>query len=111
MLKTIILRRRRELGIQKALGFTTLQLMNQLALYFIPVIVVGIAAGGVIGALGFNSMFVALTKSMGIMTASMPAPLGLTVAVCSILVLLSYVFAMLIAMRIRRISAYALVTE
>ena len=111
ILKTLILRRRRELGIQKALGFTTLQLMNQLALYFIPVITLGIAAGGVIGALGFNSMFVALTRGMGIMTASMPAPIGMTVVLCALLVVLSYAFAMLIAARIRRISAYALVTE
>ena len=111
ILKTVILRRRRELGIQKALGFTTLQLMNQLALYFIPVIALGIAAGGVLGALGFNSMFVALTSNMGIMKASMPAPIELTVAVCVLLVVLSYAFAMLIAARIRRISAYALVTE
>ena len=74
-------------------------------------IALGIAAGGVLGVLGFNSMFVALTSNMGIMKASMPAPIELTVAVCALLVVLSYGFAMLIAARIRRISAYALVTE
>ena len=111
MLKTVILRRRRELGIQKAVGFTTLQLMNQLALYFVPVVTLGVVLGGMIGIFGFNSLFVALTRSMGIMTASMPAPLALTIVVCVMLVVLAYGFAMLIALRIRRISAYALVTE
>lgn len=111
MLKTMILRRRRELGIKKALGFTTFQLMNELALYFIPVIVFGIALGGALGVISFNPIFVALSHSMGIMTASMPAPLGTTVVVCALLAALAYVFAMLIAWRIRKISAYALVTE
>ncbi|MDR1013703.1 MAG: FtsX-like permease family protein [Coriobacteriales bacterium] len=111
MLKTVILRRRRELGIQKALGFTTMQLMNQFALYFIPVIAAGIAAGGLLGIVGFNSVFVALTKGMGIMTASLPAPVPLTVAVCAGLLVLSYAFALLVASRIRKISAYALVSE
>ncbi|MCL2136220.1 MAG: ABC transporter permease [Coriobacteriia bacterium] len=111
VLKTVILRQRRELGIQKALGFTTFQLMNQLALYLMPVVVIGVALGGLAGVFGFNSLFVALTRGMGIMTASLPAPLALTVAVCVLMVLLSYAFAMLIAARIRRISAYALVTE
>jgi putative ABC transport system permease protein len=111
MLKTVILRRRRELGIQKALGFTTLQLMNQFALYFIPVMALGVAAGGLLGIFGFNSIFVALTRSMGIMTASLPAPVGPVIAMCIALIALSYALAMLIAARIRKISAYALVSE
>jgi putative ABC transport system permease protein len=111
MLKTVILRRRRELGIQKALGFTTLQLMNQFALYFIPVIAAGVAAGGLLGIFGFNAIFVALTQGMGIMTASMPAPVLPTLAMCAGLIALSYAFALLITSRIRRISAYALVSE
>jgi putative ABC transport system permease protein len=111
MLKTVILRRRRELGIQKALGFTTLQLMNQFALYFIPVITVGVAMGGLLGIFGFDAIFVALTRGMGIMTASMPAPIPPTIAMCAGLVVLSYAFALLIASRIRRISAYALVSD
>jgi len=111
MMKTVILRQRRSLGIQKALGFTTFQLMNQLALYFFPVIVLGIVLGGFLGAISFNPIFVGLTQYMGIMTASMPVPLGLTIATCVFLAALAYLVAMLIAWRIRKISAYTLVTE
>ncbi|MCL2747384.1 MAG: ABC transporter permease [Oscillospiraceae bacterium] len=111
MLKTVILRRRRDLGIQKALGFTTPQLMNQFALHFIPVIALGVVAGGIGGLFGFNPMFVGLTRGMGIMTASMPAPIGLTVVLCVALILVAYLFAMLIAWRIRKISAWTLVSE
>ncbi|MDR2036135.1 MAG: ABC transporter permease [Coriobacteriales bacterium] len=111
MMRTVILRRRRELGIKKALGFTTLQLMNQLALYFVPAIFFGVALGGVLGALGFNPLFVAVSGNMGIMSASMPTPVIMTVIACLTLVVISYAFALLIALRIRRISAYTLVTE
>ncbi|MCL2140256.1 MAG: FtsX-like permease family protein [Dehalococcoidia bacterium] len=111
MMKTAILRQRREIGIQKAMGFTTGQLMNQFAMLFIPVIALGVVVGGLVGILGFNSIFVALVSGMGIMTASLPAPIFFTIAICGSLILVSYAFAMLIAWRIRKISAYALVSE
>ena len=111
MLKTVILRQRRQLGIQKAMGFTTFQLMNQFTLYYIPVIALGVVAGGLLGVLGFNSLFVALTRNMGLMTASMPPSVELTILMCLGLVLLAYVFAMLISWRIRKVSAYSLISE
>jgi Predicted ABC-type transport system involved in lysophospholipase L1 biosynthesis, permease component len=111
MLKTVILRRRRELGIQKALGFTTFQLMNQFVFNFIPIIMLGVVAGGLGGIFGFNALFVVVVRRMGIMTAAMPAPIDMTIVVCVGLVIIAYIFAMLISWRIRKISAYALVTE
>ena len=111
MLKTLILRQRRSLGIQKALGFTTLQLMNQFALYYLPTITLGLAAGCVLGLSLFNKLFVALTRYMGIMTASLPAPVATCLAMCAALVLLAYLMAMLITLRIRRITPYSLMSE
>jgi len=111
LLKTVILRQRRALGIQKAVGFTTLWLMNQFALYYLPVITLGVAAGCALGLTCFNSLFVALTRYMGIMSASLPAPVGTCLLMCAALVLLAYALALLISSRIRKISAYTLVSE
>ncbi|MDR2615132.1 MAG: FtsX-like permease family protein, partial [Oscillospiraceae bacterium] len=111
MLKTAVLRSGRQLGIQKALGFTTLQLMNQTALYFLPSAAVGVILGGAAGSRCFAPIFVILTKSMGIMTASLQAPAAPIVVLCAALTLLVYAASMLIARRIRKISAYALVCE
>ena len=110
-LRTAIMRSRRELGIQKALGFTTFQLMNRFTLYYIPATVLGVCIGYWGGIVGFNPIFVLLTQDMGIMTASMPAPVGLTIVTCSSLVLLTYVFSMLIAWRIRKFGAYTLMNK
>lgn len=111
VIKTSILRRRRELGIQKAVGFTTLQLMNQIALSLTPAILAGTVIGASGGYFGFNPIFVAVTQGMGISRTNMPSPLGWTVVMCVALIALSYAVSMLIAWRIRKISAYALVTE
>lgn len=111
VIKTTILRRRRELGIQKAVGFTTLQLMNQIALNMTPVILLGVFAGAATGCFGFNPLMSALTSSMGIAKLDLPIPLDQIIRACIILVILAYAVSMLIAWRIRKISAYALVSE
>ena len=111
IMKTMIMRRHRELGIQKALGFTNFQLMNQLAMNLLPVIILGTAVGAVAGYFGFNSIFVALMSGTGIGTADLPTPLLWVIILVIGMVALSYGVAMLISRRIRKISAYQLVSE
>ena len=111
VIKATILRRRRELGIQKAVGFTTLQLMNQIALNLTPVIVIGVVIGAFGGYFGFNPMMVAFTSGMGVAQLNLPVMLDQVITVCIALVALAYIVSMLIAYRIRKISAYSLVTE
>jgi putative ABC transport system permease protein len=101
-----ILRRRREFGIQKAVGFTTFQRMNQIALGMTPAILIGAAVGAAAGYFGLNPMVAALMSGMGIVKVRLPVPLDQTM-----LVLLAYAVSLLIAWRIRRISAYTLVSE
>ena len=111
VIKAMILRKKRELGIQKALGFTTLQLMTQIALSFTPVVLIGVVMGGLGGYFGFNPIFTLTVRSMGIMQVDMPSPVIWTVLTCASLTILAYLVCMLIALRIRRISAYTLVSE
>jgi putative ABC transport system permease protein len=111
VIRTTILRRRRELGIQKAIGFTTFQLMNQIALSMAPVVLLGTAAGAVWGYFGLNPMVAALTSSMGIVKVRLPVPIDQTLLICFALVVLAYAVSLLIAWRIRKISAYLLISE
>ncbi len=67
--------------------------------------------GGFLGVYGFNPMFVLITGSLGIMSASMPPPIDLVIITCTLIVMLSYIFAMLIAWRIRKITPRSLITE
>ncbi|WP_019244012.1 MULTISPECIES: FtsX-like permease family protein [Bacillus] len=42
IIKTMIIKHKRELGILKALGYTTFQLITQITLSFLPVVIVGV---------------------------------------------------------------------
>jgi putative ABC transport system permease protein len=111
VIKAMIIRRKRELGIQRALGYTTLQLMLQTAFIFTPVAVIGVAAGGTAGYFGFNPMFAAMMHSAGIIETHLPAPVAWTIGACLGVILFAYLISMLIAWRIRKISPYTLVSE
>jgi len=110
-IKTVLLRKRRELGVQKALGFTTMQLMNQNALSFTPIILAGVALGAVAGYFLLNPMMGALLGSVGVVKTELPVPLGRTFAISGLLMAFAYIVSMALSLRIRKVSAYALVTE
>ena len=110
-IKTMMRRRYKELGIQKAIGFTNLQLMNQIALSLLPIVVVGTLVGALLGNLSFNAVFVTLLSGMGIGSVNLPTPTFGIIMVIIGVAILAYVTAMLMARRIRKISAYQLVSE
>ena len=111
VIKTMIVRKKRRFGIQKALGYTTFQIMQQIALGFLPVALGGALLGSVIGCFGINPLMTALFKTVGIMRFDMIISYIWLIALCIGLTILSYIIAMVITYRIRRISAYILVTE
>ena len=111
VIKTMIMRRHKELGIQKALGFTNSQLMNQIALNLLPVIVIGTIIGVVVGYFSFNLIFITMMSGTGIATADLPTPIAWVIILAIGMAVLSYAVAILIARKIRKISAYGLVSE
>lgn len=106
IIKTNISQKRKELGIQKALGFTTLQLMNQISLGFMPVVFAGAALGGLLGLIGVNSVLGVLFGTMGIMKMDFTIQTSWAVTITLLIAVFSYGVAMFIAWRIRRISPY-----
>ncbi|WP_136608685.1 ABC transporter permease [Paenibacillus dokdonensis] len=111
VIKTMILKRKREFGILKATGYTTLQLMSQIAMSFIPIVIIGVLIGGVLGCLYTNSMLTLLLSGAGIHNVQFIVKIPLIVMLCIGLVVLAYLVSMLVARRIKRISAYGLITE
>ena len=111
LLKTMIHRRQKEFGIQKALGYTNMQLMNQLAMNLLPTIVLGTLLGATAGYFGFNLIFIAIMRGFGIGTANLPTPLLWVVMLVVGMLLLSYIVALFISRKIRKISAYELVSN
>jgi putative ABC transport system permease protein len=109
VIKTMINQRKRDFGVQKACGFTTFQLVQQISLSFLPVCAIGSIIGVIAGYLGINPMVSAMFKSLGIMKFDMVIAHLWLFLLCLGIVLLSYVVAVVISSRTRKISAFALV--
>lgn len=111
VINSSIIRKKHELGIQKAIGFTTLQLMNQLSLGFLPSIVTGVLIGSILGITQQNAIMSVAQRSMGIMKANyIIAPFWVALFGVAI-VIVSYIISILITYRIRKISVYTLISE
>lgn len=111
VISTMILKRRREFGILKATGYTTFQLMSQIAYSFMPIIILGVGVGGALGCLYTNSMLEMLLSGGGVKNVAFIVKVPVMALMCAGLVVLAYLVSMLVACRIKKISAYGLITE
>ena len=111
VIKTVIARRRQAFGIQKALGFTTVQLVQQISLGILPVVTIGSIAGVAAGYFWICPMLTALFRSVGIMRFDLAIAHLWMVLLCVGMVAFTYIVTLCVSVRIRKISAYALVTE
>lgn len=111
VISSSVIRGKRDLGIQKAIGFTTFQLMNQLSISFIIPIFIGTAMGTFLGAFYTNPLLSVMMKGMGVMRAGFIVNPVWVVTFGVAIALFSYILSLLITWQIRRISAYELVTE
>lgn len=111
VIKTMILKRKREFGVLKAIGYTTFQLMMQITLSFVPIVITGVIIGGVLGYLYTNSLLTLLLSGAGIHNVQFIVKIPLIIMLCFGIIVLAYCVSMLVARRIKRISAYGLITE
>ncbi|MCR2804006.1 ABC transporter permease [Paenibacillus soyae] len=111
VIKKMILKRKKELGILKATGYTTFQLMTQIALSFVPVVIAGVFIGGVLGTLYTNTVLTLLLSGAGINKVDFIVHVPLIAALCAGLIGFAYGISMLVSRGIKRITAYGLIAE
>ena len=109
--RSIVAKRRSELGILKSCGFTTKQLAQQLAISFLPAAGIGVITGCFIGAVSANPALELMFASTGIYNASFTvSPVAVTL-IGLLALAVTYTVAIISAMRIRHISVYELISE
>jgi len=111
VISSSVIRKKRDLGIQKAIGFTTFQLMNQISISFTIPIIFGAVAGSLLGAFYTNLLMSVAMRGMGMMKAGFIVDFYWIIAFVIAAILFSYLLSLIITWRIRKISAYELVTE
>ena len=106
-----IIRRHRDLGIQKAIGFTTGDLMRQISLAFSIPVVLGTVIGVVVGVFYASPLLNIAMRPMGVLAANLLVNNAWMIVAGVIIVVLAIGLSLLVTWRIRKISAYKLVTE
>ena len=111
VIRSMLVKRRREFGIYKAIGYTSRQLMLQIAISFLPSAFVGVLCGSTAAVLGSGPLMAVLLGGMGISRLDFEVPVFLLLAMGCSLLLFSFLLSMLVSRKIHKISVYGLLTE
>ncbi|MCR4558177.1 MAG: ABC transporter permease [Saccharofermentans sp.] len=111
LIKTIIIKSQKELGIKKALGFTSEQLRTELSLSLMPSIIFGISVGAIVGVLNANTFMTILLSAYGVSKSNMADDPWMFISVIIVGAIVSYIMVYALSRRIKKISAYSLITE
>lgn len=103
LIKTQIVREQKYLGIYKALGYTTGQLMMQITMNCIPVVAAGTLLGSVAAWFGTEGSMVLCLSAFGIRKCSLDLSIGAIVLCAAGIVLWAWLIAAVCSARIRKI--------
>ena len=98
-------------GIKKAVGFTSRQLRIQLALSLIPISIIGSVLGGIAACLTTNKLFDLIFSSYGIKNSDLLINPGVIPVTILLVTLLVFVISFIMSGRMKKISAYQLISE
>lgn len=111
VIKSMITRRRREFGIYKAMGYTDRQLMEQIAISFLPASVGGTLAGSLVSCLMVNRLASLLFEQLGVSEMNFAVEPWLILLMGLLLVAFTFAVSIMLARKIRGITVYGLLTE
>jgi len=111
MANTIINRNRKEIGILRAMGFTSGQLMLQLFLSFLPIILGGVVLGTVLGILLTNPLASLMFSGIGIAQANFTfVPWRIIVGAVTIIAS-CIITLLLVSLKYKKTTAHSLISE
>lgn len=111
VVRSTIVRERRRFGILKALGYTSGQLMRQIAAALMPATAAGAVLGALVAGMAARPVTDALFATVGVMRSQFDHPALLPIAAALALTAVQGAFALGFATPIRTISPYQLITE
>ena len=111
LIKLKLLREKRDYAIYKALGYTTPNIMTQIAIAMVILGVVGSLFGSIIGALLTSPILSLAGNIIGIGKFAFIVPWGYIVAIIFAIPLLVYLVSMLCAVPVKKIAPATLLRE
>jgi ABC-type lipoprotein release transport system permease subunit len=111
LLKTVFVKREKEFGIKKAVGFTSTQLRYQLSLSLLPTALIASITGAVVGYFGINPLFALVLGGYGIKNSDLIIRAALIALPIIAVTALVFVFSYIMSGRMKKLSAYKLIQE
>jgi putative ABC transport system permease protein len=117
IVQTLIMSQRRQFGIQKAMGFTTGQLVVQTCWGNLPAVLGGILLGCLGGSVGFAPLFglvmraAMATRGPGVSEVFLRVPVGATIGLGAGLAIFAMLMVLIQSLSIRNVPVYRLTTE
>ncbi|THG27759.1 FtsX-like permease family protein [Bifidobacterium pseudolongum] len=111
VVRSTIVRERRRFGILKALGYTSGQLMRQIAAALMPATAAGAVLGALVAGMAARPVTDALFATVGVMRSQFDHPALLPIAAALALTAVQGALTLGFATPIRTISPYQLITE
>ena len=104
LVRTMLNGKKRDYGIQKALGFTTKQLVLQTALSFMPAVIISTVIGITVSAFIINPLLSVFQRGIGVVKCMFVVPVGF-IAIAGIgLILYAFAMACVLSLKIRKIA-------
>ena len=111
LMKTVFIKREKEFGIKKAVGFTSTQLRYQLSLSLMPTSLLAAAAGAAAGYFLVNPLFTVVLGGYGIRDADLIIKPFVSVVTAAAIVVMMFAFSFVMSGRMKKLSAYKLIQE
>ena len=111
IIRAKIIREWRGMGINKALGMTSAELIGQIMLSNIPAIAAGVLVGALLASPVCSRVTIAILSLFGIVKLSFSIAGGYIAFTCASIVVVALLTAGLLGLRVRRINPVEMITE
>ena len=111
VIKSLLLKRRQELGIYKAMGYTSSQLIWQTAGSFLPVSVAAILLSSLAAMFYMPAIYQSIFGALGVMKNNIEVSFGFLMLFALAQILVNVVISIILCLPIRKVSPYALIKE
>lgn len=111
IIKSLIVKRKQELGIYKAIGYSNAQLILQIAGSFLPVSAAAVLISAVAGVWYMPVINSVLFQMIGAMKNNLEVSLTFLLLFAFIQITVDFIISVCLALPIRKISAYSLIKE
>lgn len=111
VISSIIIKRKQELGIFKAIGYENKELVKQLVGGFLPSTIIGAMLGLIVSIIFMSNIYNKIFMSVGAYKVSFEYPFIIFISLAILLIFATIIIATILAKKIKKISVYSLIKD